>query len=140
MYAVLLVYFLQLYRMNGDAAEQTVLDCYAGSHAVGYAAIMQGYSVICCEASNDQHSWGKMRMKTELTAALDKLRNCEFEMPLTHMLVHPDDVTKDVHEMRFLPKEELLQTGDHLVNGVDISHLRKRVMPLRVSSKTSSKT
>ena len=126
-----MVDFLQLYRMNGDAAEaaaeQTVFDELSGSHAMGLTANLQGYSAIRCEANNDQFSWGKKRLITRSTKKLKY-------MPIKYMVVHADDVTKDVQDMRFLPKEELLTACDHFVDGVDISIYRKRVAPLRVSS------
>ena len=121
--------------MMGDAAEQTVFDPFSGSHAMGFAAIMQGYSAICCEMNNDQYSWGKQRCHIILRKALDAKQNLEFAVPIKHMLVHPDDVNKDVYDMRFLPREELLQSGDHLVDGVDLSCYRKKLAPLRVSIK-----
>ena len=121
--------------MMGDAAEQTVFDPFSGSHAMGFAAIMQGYNAVCCEMNNDQYSWGKQRCHIILRKALDAKQNLEFMLPVKHMLVHPDDVDKDVYDMRFLPREELLQSGDHLVDGVDLSSFRKKLAPLRVSIK-----
>ena len=120
--------------MMGDAAEQTVFDPFSGSFAMGFAAIMQGYSAICCDINNDQYSYGRKRCSTLLQKALDARRNLHFNLPVKHMLVHSDDVKKDVHDMRFLPREELLTSGDHLVEGgVDISAYRKKLAPLRVS-------
>jgi hypothetical protein len=65
---------------------------------------------------------------------LDARKNLTFQLPVKHMLVHKDDVNKDIHEMRFLPREELLTCGDHMVEGgVDITSYRKKLIALRVS-------
>ena len=120
--------------MMGDAAEQTVFDCFSGSHAVGFAAIMQGYSAICCDINNDQYMYGRKRCTVILQKALDARKNLTFNLPVKHMLVHKDDVDKEIHDMRFLPREELLTCGDHMVEGgVDITSYRKKLVALRVS-------
>ncbi len=124
---------MQLYRMNGDTAEQTVFDMFSGSHAMGIAAVMAGHNVITCEINTDQFSWGKRRMCTDLKMAIDSRANCQFEMPLKYMRVHKDDVDKEVGEMRFLPRPELFEPGNDLLDKVDISQYKKRVAALKVN-------
>jgi hypothetical protein len=102
--------------MMGDAGGLTMYETHGGTMSMTIAAVLNGDNAVVCELDTVQWECGNNRLKADLRKRLDDRANLSFTVPIKHMLVHEDDINKDVHSARFLPSLPLLfgKEGDGL--------------------------